>query len=1027
MAGFPAATGRPENAPPDAGYSVTPAAPEVAEDAAQGVHVAELVPSDGDETRWRFSIDNSKFQLALASGTSAVIQRSGTGTMDAGQSPTEPVNLTVTDKWGQSRVYLLSIAVLDVGGGNVGPTYTADATISTNDAALDGAVINTVVPTNTPVPNALIGVSIFGGSSLFEVEAANASIRIKRKVGANWTAQIGVPQDITINWEHATGAGSFDRTIEIADSSAAQFLTSLTWTNTSGSVMAAGTPSFPFMIVVKDGEIAAGGYPQIKTQAGVVLDIMLGPKTFYASGFVREMPCIVAFPEVAGSASLTLEVWSGGSAPSASGLTLGTIDPGDYNVRAIGETSGNLDGTWDAGCDDFRANAIRSYAWMDGPFGKWFTGDHHFKSGGTPHGQAEARTRIQAFDGLGYRIRTIYKQWHADVSSPTATSRRFTFAVYKEGATNKIRDSFGYSTSTAVASRSAIIQVPHYAGIACCGTDGGWDWVQGDGSLATEPCTMTRLPVRDYEHFRAAKTLPPFVLDVVPTGGTDVWLYHPMGKGQTLAGTGGTPHTNTSNSWGYTSEEVGLIEQFHINALLRQLPNDFNNLLVGGLVPLHHRMHAHRSTTGVPVAVDHGPDDDGVAQWTGMGASQRSWRMSDTGFVSPTANSSVWFSEFGGPHYPNLAEPAYALSGDDTYLDIIANIACTYLAQYSQGGIASFRTDPVSNGIYTPSANRHISLGGSTYYNCYIQKGSLGREAACQVRSVWAGEAHYPPSHPNGANVKGYLARCRVRAGEFVAAWVPSRSQEWRDMALVEWNGSPGDQYHYIAFAASALAHVAASSEDENWLDFCEFESGHWDVVHAAGDISLVSGGNATLFDENNNWIYDPDQTVVLVGPTRGIASNAGTNRFTATGFTPANGMLIGWENNTGVRPFAAAVARKQFIMLNVAGQEFDLAPYSNPTVPETITTTGVWGSVLGGGSWWANLRGAVTNGTYQGASAPGINDQFDRVYAAVKLQKAALGARFGSPNALAAMDAYTSAQAPRADFRAFAREYEAS
>lgn len=222
-------------------------------------------------------------------------------------------------------------------------------------------------------------------------------------------------------------------------------VTSLTLLNTTGTTQQIGQCTPMFGLAFKKGDMPSGQYPILKTSGGTIIPISLGvsPVT-WSDGSIKTIPCIARLPvTIAGSASLTVNVFNGGSAPSASGRTLADFAAGslDLNVSGTGATGGNLSGAWvsDLNQGVTAANAD-NYVYMDGAAGKVWRIRASFRQSSADHGQLEGYWFVAALNdnssalgGVRYLCR-IAQPWY-NVTSPAPQARIFSALAVKNGAT----------------------------------------------------------------------------------------------------------------------------------------------------------------------------------------------------------------------------------------------------------------------------------------------------------------------------------------------------------------------------------------------------------------------------------------------------------------------------------------------------------------------------------------------------------------------------------------------------------------
>lgn len=220
-------------------------------------------------------------------------------------------------------------------------------------------------------------------------------------------------------------------------------LTSMTLANTSGSSTTGCSPMFghPF----KKGAIPTGTAPIFKTTGGTVIPFSMSKQpALWSDGSIKHAAFILnlaaASQTIAGSGTLTVNIFSGGTVPSASGRALSDFAIGGtaLNVTAVGQD--NLSGTWvsDLNQGVSAANAD-NYVYMDGDAGKVWRVRASFRQSSANHGQLEGywfaaslNDASAAFGGIRFLTR-IAQPWY-NVSSPAPQYRSFSALGVFNGA-----------------------------------------------------------------------------------------------------------------------------------------------------------------------------------------------------------------------------------------------------------------------------------------------------------------------------------------------------------------------------------------------------------------------------------------------------------------------------------------------------------------------------------------------------------------------------------------------------------------
>lgn len=206
----------------------------------------------------------------------------------------------------------------------------------------------------------------------------------------------------------------------------------LTLSNTSASTQASGFVTPIFSWIFTEGAIPAGSAPQFLI-ASTPQPYSWGMQSYWPDGsLLRASFMLRCTSSVAGSGTLAIGVWNGGTAPAASARTLGEVWANGISVNFAGITpaGGNLSGSWGAwlsnsGNTAAGSNNVRQSLVMDGAAGRvWeMEVDCSATQGGAAHGQLSSMHWIQSLtDGSGNLagFRHLYRleQPWWDVNSP---------------------------------------------------------------------------------------------------------------------------------------------------------------------------------------------------------------------------------------------------------------------------------------------------------------------------------------------------------------------------------------------------------------------------------------------------------------------------------------------------------------------------------------------------------------------------------------------------------------------------------
>ncbi len=216
-------------------------------------------------------------------------------------------------------------------------------------------------------------------------------------------------------------------------------ITTMTIANTSGSAQSAPFVSPMFGHAFKKGDIPAGQYPQFKQADTTLCPMTMWEPVYWSDGSLKFAGFLIRVPTagITGNGSITISIFNGGSAPTASGRSTADVVNAGIVVNATGLD--NISGSWTCAAADL--TRVTSYA--DGAAGRIFKIGSDFKQAGSPHKQLVTDHYVAVLNdnsgGLGgFRyLPRITQPWYnaaALNSAPAASWRGFSALNFQYGA-----------------------------------------------------------------------------------------------------------------------------------------------------------------------------------------------------------------------------------------------------------------------------------------------------------------------------------------------------------------------------------------------------------------------------------------------------------------------------------------------------------------------------------------------------------------------------------------------------------------
>lgn len=695
-------------------------------------------------------------------------------------------------------------------------------------------------------------------------------------------------------------------------------LTTITLQNTSASEQAAGFVSPMFGVPLAKGQIPAGQYPQFKLGDGTPCPATVFGVSSWPDGSMKFCSALMRVPtSVAGSGSLAISVYSGGTAPAASTRATSDLTAADIKVELTGIT--NLSGTWTASLNTAIADATDIIEMGSGPAGKVWRIGGPCKSAGSPHGQLHAWHYVAALTDasgnlLGLRYLGRIAQPWVDVVTPTATRREFS-ASLKAGATT-VRAMQGHNLTETVGST---IGLTHYSSIFTAGTTGKWDYIQGGGSAVTD-CTVR--VTHDKTHVVKTRLVPPLDVSLSVSAGSS-FDYYPMGRGPLYRN-----HGETGDR-----DELGVFTQWSCRHILTQSAADEQAVRVVGMVSSSWRALHRRSTTGQII-----PCTDPSPSYAGLGAIQSSWRYraggTSAGLVQPADETSLWASEYEPSHRASACYYPYMITGEPQYQDMMVEQANGLYLGEVQGLINLRTTLPITKTTLTTDGSygcRDANIAGTTYKGGgYFAKDGLLRIPAWAMRDVAQASALYPDTCPAGTETRKYLRE--LSEGGFAAmnAYNAALPQSWRDSGLMNFDIRPGAAGTWgNGFMSHSVCHQAEILDSAAGRTFRAHLGRFWSSMAARMDMACGISYGGLMYDESGVRITSIDDLTTEIGST--LTFSTATNRATVSGvngnWSPTNGDIFTFNlDNEANRPFATAVNHKKFYAVNCTGNTMQLS-----------------------------------------------------------------------------------------------------
>lgn len=331
-----------------------------------------------------------------------------------------------------------------IGGGNNAPTAVNLSPASHSYLAEENDVVGTI--TVVDGDSASLNSLTFSNAKykIANISGLTAELQISATGEGDFTA--GVDETGTFSCQDSSGNNftSPTKTLTVTDPAAMTLLDTLTVTNDSGSTQAANWISRPKWIAYKKGDVPAGTYPAFRLNDGTTpVPFSWGGQTYWPDGSLMGHAAIFRVPaSVSGSGTISLKMYNGGAAPSASGFGWSTL-AANTDFKLVGGGLKNLAaGTWTSALNTAIAagGTTDLKTWMDGDAGWYGRAYQEFNDGSSDNTQVGAWhyvgiTKDSSGTVGGYRILCGLANGWFDVSSPQIKTVTFKDLELKNGST----------------------------------------------------------------------------------------------------------------------------------------------------------------------------------------------------------------------------------------------------------------------------------------------------------------------------------------------------------------------------------------------------------------------------------------------------------------------------------------------------------------------------------------------------------------------------------------------------------------
>jgi hypothetical protein len=260
----------------------------------------------------------------------------------------------------------------------------------------------------------------------------------------------GVAAASTVFWANPTQAFLASGKANVV---AASQLTTMTLSETAGNTIASNFIPPMFGHPFKKGDIVAGTYPKFTLNDGTTnVPFTMMNAVYWADGSLKHASFLIRPPTgIAANSSITIKIFTGGTAPGSSSRGTSDFSAADLRLAAVGLD--NLSGTWTSILNNGISGTNQSFSgpdivsYTDGAVGRVYRIRASFEQSSAAHGQMECYWYVAALQNSSgglYGIRylgRLTQPWYNSTNTPTRTFRSFSALSTLSGASQQ-RDLF---------------------------------------------------------------------------------------------------------------------------------------------------------------------------------------------------------------------------------------------------------------------------------------------------------------------------------------------------------------------------------------------------------------------------------------------------------------------------------------------------------------------------------------------------------------------------------------------------------
>jgi hypothetical protein len=184
--------------------------------------------------------------------------------------------------------------------------------------------------------------------------------------------------------------------------------------------------------VVAEGQAPTGSSIGARYPGGADIDLQVDEKATHSDGSLRHAVFTARLDNLAGSATDTIELYSGNTDPGGGAITVANLLATAFNVTVTLIESGT---SYTVSARDLLGGSV--VTWLDGPLAsEWLVSGRPETSGGMPHDHLSVQFHIRAYEGMdSARVDVVVENTNAYPTASAGRNHTYNYSIVVPGKT----------------------------------------------------------------------------------------------------------------------------------------------------------------------------------------------------------------------------------------------------------------------------------------------------------------------------------------------------------------------------------------------------------------------------------------------------------------------------------------------------------------------------------------------------------------------------------------------------------------